>query len=233
MRSRRQRNNNHPRQNLDSFLDILTNTVGVLMFIGLFVSLLAVEAGTIIRTPLRSETRKIGKFFEVRNNKVFYLSDPQLENRIDQIVATIPNCSRPNVPDDIPNYLYGFYIQQIEEYEQCISRRNLRLEDFYYDNGDYIITFTPQGSLQYQANSLSQGNTIKDLRNSESEFNQILKQLNPKINYIAFVVRPDSFAAFRAARQKAWNLGYEVGWEPFPQDRVLVFGSSGRSIGVQ
>jgi hypothetical protein len=233
MRSRRPRNNNNPRQNLDSFLDILTNTVGVLMFIGLFVSLLAVEAGTIIRTPLRSETMKIGKFFEVRNNEVFYLNDPQLENKIDETVATIPNCFRPNTPENIPNYLYSFYIQEIEKYDRCIRNRNLSLEKFYYDNGDYIVTFTPQGSLKYQPNSLSQGDTIKDLRNTGSEFNRILNQLDPNVNYIAFVVRPDSFAAFRAARQIAWNSGYEVGWEPLPQDRVLVFGSGGRSVGVQ
>ena len=78
MRTRRRRHNSKPDQNLDSFLDILTNTVGVLMFIGLFISLLAVETGTVIRTPLQSQTRKIGKFFEVRNNQVFYLSDPDL-----------------------------------------------------------------------------------------------------------------------------------------------------------
>ena len=43
MSRRRIRENNAPSQNLDSFLDILTNTVGLLMFIGLFISLLAVE----------------------------------------------------------------------------------------------------------------------------------------------------------------------------------------------
>lgn len=64
MRNRRARKISNPSQNLDSFLDILTNTVGVLMFIGLFVSLLAVEAGTIIRTPLRSETNKIPNFLK-------------------------------------------------------------------------------------------------------------------------------------------------------------------------
>ena len=47
------------------------------------------------------------------------------------------------------------------------------------------------------------------------------------------MVSPDSFDAFRVARQKAWSLGFEVGWEPISQDRILVFGSGGRSIGVQ
>jgi hypothetical protein len=233
MRGRRIRKNNHPSQNLDSFLDILTNTVGVLMFIGLFVSLLAVEAGTIIRTPLRAETNKDGRFFEVRNNQVFYLSDPKLEREIDQVLSTLPNCKTPNIPENIPSYLYNFYTQEIERYDQCIKTRNIRLENFYYDNGNYLVSFTDQGSLKYDASSSSQGEDSKQLKKTNSNFINTLKNLNPEINYVAFIVRPDSFEAFRVAREKAWSLGFEVGWEPISQDRILVFGSGGRSIGVQ
>ncbi len=234
MRSRRQRKNNNPRPNLDSFLDILTNTVGVLMFIGLFVSLLAVEAGTIIRTPLVSGTRKSPKFFEVRDNAIFYLSDPQLESRIEETIVTLPNCNPPNLPaDNIPSNLYNFYRQEQLQYERCVNNRNLRLQNFYYDNGDYIVTFTDRGSLKYEPNVSAQGETVQDLRDNNSQFNQILEQSDPSLNYVAFIVRPDSFATFRAARQKAWNSGYEIGWEPFADDRVLVFGSGGRAVGVQ
>ncbi|MBL1209846.1 hypothetical protein [Geminocystis sp. GBBB08] len=233
MRGRRTRKINHPSQNLDSFLDILTNTVGVLMFIGLFVSLLAVETGTIIRTPLRTETNKNGKFFEVRNNQVFNLSDPQLEREIQQVLNTLPNCKTPNITENIPSYLYNFYLQEVEKYDQCIKTRNMRLENFYYDNGNYLISFTNQGSLKYDINASSQGEDSQQLKNTNSKFINALKQLNPEINYIAFIVRPDSFQTFRAAREKAWSLGFDVGWEPIPQDQILVFGSGGRSIGVQ
>jgi hypothetical protein len=233
MRGRRIRKMNHPSQNLDSFLDILTNTVGVLMFIGLFLSLLAVKTGTVIRTPLRAETNKDGRFFEVRNNQVFYLSDPKLEAEVDQVLSTLPACKTPEVPENIPSYLYSFYLQEIEEYEQCVKTRTIRLENFYYDNGNYLISFTDEGSLKYDVNSSSQGEDSQLLKKTNSKFINTLKQLNPEVNYVAFVVRPDSFEAFRVAREKAWSLGFEVGWEPIPQDRVLVFGSGGRSIGVQ
>jgi hypothetical protein len=236
MRHRRQRNSYHPAQNLDSFLDILTNTVGVLMFISLFVSLLAVEAGTIIRTPLRSPTKKEPKFFEVRNNQVFYLNDPQLNSEINQMLAAIPNCVKPEVPENIPNHLSNYYLEEVEKYSKCINNRNLYFESFYYDNAAYIVTFTPEGSLKYQAQPSAQGDTIQKIKNNQSDLEKILTQLNPDANYIAFVVRPDSFSAFRTARQKAWNLGYEVGWEPFSQNKTLVFaffGSGGRTIGVQ
>ncbi|NCO74749.1 MAG: hypothetical protein GW856_05815 [Cyanobacteria bacterium] len=233
MRPRRIRKKNHPEQNLDSFLDILTNTVGVLMFIGLFVSLLAAEAGTIIRTPLRSQTNKQPLFFEVRNNKIFSLNDPKLDSEINQVLATLPNCKTPDIPKDIPSYLYSFYLQEIQDYEQCIKTRNIKLDNFYYDNGDYLVSFTEDGALKYEANSSSQGEDSKQLKMTNSSFINTLKQLNPDVNYIAFIVRPDSFETFRVAREKAWSIGYEVGWEPFAQDKILVFGSGGRSVGVQ
>lgn len=233
MRKRRIRTNNHPSQNLDSFLDILMNTVGVLMFIGLFVSLLAVEAGTIIKTPLRSETKKVGNFFEVRNNQVFLVSDPKLEEEIDKLLATLPNCKTPDIPNNMPSYLYNFYIEEIEKYEQCIINKNNRLEKFYYQNQNYTISFINNGSLKYDPKLSSIGENNKELKDKNSNFMNTLNQLNPDVNYIAFLVRPDSFETFRVAREKAWSLGYEVGWEPITQDRILVFGSGGRSIGVQ
>lgn len=73
MRRRQHKQHNPPTQNLDSFLDVLTNTVGVLMFVSLFVSLVAVESATIVRTPLVSSTQKTPQFFEIRGNRVVYI----------------------------------------------------------------------------------------------------------------------------------------------------------------
>ena len=62
MRSRGRRRSNTIEQNLDSFLDVLTNTVGVLMFISLFVTLIATGGSSkskiTIQTPLSSDTDK-------------------------------------------------------------------------------------------------------------------------------------------------------------------------------
>lgn len=233
MRNRRTRKQNRPSQNLDSFLDILTNTVGVLMFIGLFVSLLAVEAGTVIRTPLRSETNKIPNFFEVRNNQVFYVSDPNIEGEINEVIATLPRCNNPNIPNNIPDYLYSFYLKQIQEYQACVNSRDRKLKNFYYSNENYQVTISDYGSIIYKPIPSSVGENSKELMNQTSNYISILKQLDPQVNYIAFLVRPDSFEAFRMARQKARSLGYEVGWIPFGEDRVISFGSGGRSVGVQ
>jgi hypothetical protein len=233
MRRRTVRHNTIPSQNLDSFLDILTNTVGVLMFIGLFVSLLAVEAGTIIRTPLRTQTIKVGKFFELRNNRIFYINDPYIEKQVETAVANLPKCYQPDIPENIPSGMYDFYLAQIRKYERCVLDRNKELSRFYVSNDDYAVSFLENGSIKYQPIFAAQGENSQQVQDDNSEFNNILKTLDPNVNFIAFIVRPDSFPLFRTVRAEANSHGFEVGWEPFQQNRLLIFGSGGRSIGVQ
>lgn len=233
MRRRRVRKDNRPGQNLDSFLDILTNTVGVLMFIGLFVSLLAVEAGTIIRTPLKSNTNKIGHFFEVRNEEVFYLSDPQIDAKIERLFSSLPVCSRPNFSESVPSYLYDLYLQEGAKYQQCQAERYEQLKNFRVDTGYYLVSFINGEGLQYEPIPNADGDDKKDLRQADSQFKNTLQNLDSDVHYVAFIVRPDSFSTFRRAREIAWNQGFDVGWEPFDQSSVLVFGSGGRQIGVQ
>ncbi len=233
MRRRRIRNNNYPGQNLDSFLDILTNTVGVLMFIGLFVSLLAVEAGTIIQTPLVSKSNKIPHFFEIRNNQVFYLDYPEVSNKIDNLLKRLPKCYPPDISRSLNRYLYDFYLERVQRYESCLRARNAQILNFSVSTGYYKVSFVNGESLKYEPITSVSGDDKQDLRTDISRFNEIIKELEPSINYLAFIVRPDSFATFRAAREKAWQEGFDVGWEPFPQNSILVFGSGGRSIGVQ
>ncbi len=233
MRNRRVRKRNYPSQNLDSFLDILTNTVGVLMFIGLFVSLLAMESDRIIKTPLRAETEKEGKFFELRNNQVFYVSNPEIDNQVNRFLSRLPNCTIPSIPDRAQSYMYQYYSNQINQYRDCTARVNRELRQFYFSNRDYRVSFVGDGALEYRSNSNAVGETNQQLKQDDSNFTNVLKDLDPQTNYIAFIVRPDSFSTFRAARDHASSLGFDVGWEPFAQDNIMVFGSGGRSVGVQ
>ena len=88
-------------------------------------------------------------------------------------------------------------------------------------------------SLLYEPIPNQEGENKDQIVTKESVFNQVLAKLNPKEDYVAFIVRPDSFSAFRAARQQAWDKGFEAGWEPHKKELPITFGSGGRSIGVQ
>ncbi|MGK7930158.1 MAG: hypothetical protein AB4041_01825 [Microcystaceae cyanobacterium] len=230
MRNRRYRKPSLPTQNLDSFLDILTNTVGVLMFITLFITLLAVESSNVVRTPLRSNSNKQPRFFEVRGNRITYIDDTAVES---QLTRSLPTCEPPEVPDVLDSYNYQYYANQVEIYQNCRLSLLQQLQNFRGQTSHYTARFLELGSLLYEPIDKESGETPKDIKQAESEFNRVLGTLNPQNDYLAFIVRPDSFSAFRTARKEADQLGFDVGWEPFTQETPIVFGSGGRTIGVQ
>ena len=77
------------------------------------------------------------------------------------------------------------------------------------------------------------GDQLNNLTAQDSQYQQQLANFDPRIEYLAFLVRPDSFQSFRQAREIAWKQGFDVGWEPLNADTPIVLGNEGRSIGVQ
>jgi chromosome segregation ATPase len=49
----------------------------------------------------------------------------------------------------------------------------------------------------------------------ESRFQSKLKELDPKKNYLVFLVQQDAYPVFLKARKLAWDKGFVVGWRPF------------------
>ena len=235
MRNRSRRQVNHPAQNLDSFLDILTNTVGVLMFISLFVTLIASQADSIVKTPLASESKKIPRFFEIRENKVTYINDEQVGKEIEQITGNLPACNRPDNPGGSSLFSDPNYAARINDYRSCLRSRGQRIANFQTRTEYYDVRMINAStfSLIYEPIPTKEGESKEELALPQSEFLQVLEKLDPKQDYLAFIVRPDSFSGFRAAREQAWAKGFDVGWEPHKTERPIVFGSGGRAIGVQ
>lgn len=233
MRKRRQRNLSLPTQNLDSFLDILTNTVGVLMFISLFITLVTVQAGKVIQTPLVSKTNKKPHFFEIRKNRVIYIDDTEVDRQLGLVMQSLPTCSRPNLPEMTDAGVYQTYTQQLEQYEQCRLNSVERIQNFNVKTQSYNVRLYDLNALLYEPLNEQVGESIDEFTETDSEFESVLAKLNPQIDYLAFIVRPDSFSAFRMVRQKALEKGFNVGWEPHNSENPVVFGSNGRAIGVQ
>lgn len=240
MRSRARRRNTNVSQNLDSFLDILTNTVGVLMFISLFVTLIATggsrpKTRVTIQTPLSSPTEKESLWFEIQNNKVSYLDLRQIRQKELELSDNLPNCNKPNdssAPD---------YVSRQNIYQSCLLSVLGRQSNFRASTQNYQVSTVDRGvSLLFEPASENIGETPNQLNGENSNFKQVLAKYNPNQDYLVFIVRPDSFEAFRSARKQAWDAGYEVGWEPLEQEASIkirtIIGSElpgGKSIGVQ
>ena len=77
-----------------------------------------------------------------------------------------------------------------------------------------------------------QGEGITQIRQINSKFNRILKSLNPKKQFIFFIVRSDSYEIFREARKLAWEKKLDVGWMPKPEDEVILFSPFGEETKI-
>jgi hypothetical protein len=235
MRNRVRRKMPNASQNLDSFLDVLTNIVGVLIFVSLFASLAAnggaPKTHLTIQTPLASTTDKEPLWFEIQNNKVSYLNLRQIRNKEIELSGSLPNCNKPSSGDSV----------SLSNYQSCLLSILGRQSNFKVDTDSYQVRTVDQGvSLLFEPLSNNIGETATQLTAANSAYQQVLSKSNPNKDYLAFIVRPDSFEAFRDARKQAWEAGYEVGWEPLEQDAPIkirtIIGSElpgGRAVGVQ
>ena len=235
MRNRVRRKMQNASQNLDSFLDVLTNIVGVLIFVSLFASLAAnggaPKTHLTIQTPLASTTDKEPLWFEIQNNKVSYLNLRQIRNKEIELSGSLPNCNKPSSGDSA----------SLSNYQSCLLSILGRQSNFRVDTDSYQVRTVDQGvSLLFEPLSNNIGETATQLTAANSAYKQALSKSNPNKDYLAFIVRPDSFEAFRDARKQAWEAGYEVGWEPLEQDAPIkirtIIGSElpgGRAVGIQ
>jgi hypothetical protein len=235
MRNRVRRKMPNASQNLDSFLDVLTNIVGVLIFVSLFASLSAnggaPKTHITIQTPLASTTDKEPLWFEIQNNKVSYLNLRQIRNKELALSGSLPNCNKPPGSDPV----------SLSNYQSCLLSILGRQSNFRVDTNSYRVRTVDQGvSLLFEPLSNNIGETANQLTAANSAYKQVLSKSNAKKDYLAFIVRPDSFETFRDARKQAWEAGYQVGWEPLEQDTPIkirtIIGSElpgGRAVGVQ
>jgi hypothetical protein len=202
-------------QNLDSFLDILTNTVGVLLFVLLFVTLAAADATILVRTPLWSATEKKGLLFEVGGDRVYFIDSHKVAGELRDVVASLPEIN-----------LFNYHI----------VRR--RIENFTASTDNYRVRFVGSlsstgVSLEYTLRPDATGANLRALGQTGDRYAQHLSALKPDEDYVAFVVRPDGIPTFHKAREIALRRGFQVGWEPVQADQALIFGSGGRAIGIQ
>jgi hypothetical protein len=225
-----------PEQNLDSFLDVMTNTVGVLMFIGLFLSLVTVESASVIRTPMAKPTNKIARLFELRGDRLHYVDTDKVQGALEDQLKNEEPCREPQKPSGQSATIYNDYLQKLSEYQNCVAIQAAKLQQVTLDTNDYQVSIVNLNnlSLRYDLKKGEEvGDQLNNLTAQDSQYQQQLANFDPRIEYLAFLVRPDSFKSFRQAREIAWKKGFDVGWEPLKADMPIILGNEGRSIGVQ
>ncbi len=195
--------------NLDSFLDIMTCLVGVLVLIVILTGLDAMQIRVLIPTPMEYDSDKRPIFIEARNNQLFRIPLEELQRAADQALREI---SRESAGD---------------------LERMLRLmHEVRSGNEHYRIdlSFFTVGQFALRPVHEAEGYPLLhwDRESSRDWFGSILARINRDDEMITFLVRDDSYDVFKRARHLAWHQKVDVSYELLDVQEVIKFGLLGQ-----
>jgi len=196
-----------------SFCDIVTITTAALFFCLLVTVQEAVKIPVFRPTPRAKITSKQGIMFECRTNELFFVDTAGLQDQVEKLMSNL----NPGVRSgDIESFLKALQGQEVGNAYYKVDPR-------------YLLV----GKMGLEARPGVAGETMTELDDPNSKFQAIISQLDKSKQYIAFLVRDDSFNIFRKARQIADTAGFDTGWELLGIDEPIKFGEGGTAIATQ
>lgn len=204
-----------PSLSMDSFLDIVTNVVGVMILVALVTVVNSAGITISLGTPLLHDPPEHAArlLFECRAGRVVRIDDDTIQERVGKLIRDHREKSGGSFDlRDVPKLLE----------EQDVGDEFYRVKGEIIDAGVfYYLTCT------YEPRAEVQGEDARQMSQADSDYAQLLATLEPGEHYLFFLVRPDGFEAFRAARRLARARGLETGWHPRPPEIPIRFGPGG------
>ena len=205
-----------PEMLIVSFCDIVTITTAAMFFAMLITVQRAVKIpiyapppmAHIVKAPDGSEKQPM--FFECRSNEVFYVDKVALDEKVAQMLSTLA----PGMKSGDPT---GFV--------KAISGNDIGNE-FYRVSPSYLLAMI----MALEPKPEAHGDDLAALTDPSSNFQKWLRKLSFNTNYLVFLVRDDSYAIFRVARDIADKTGYDVGWEMLDHYEPIKFGTGGQMV---
>jgi hypothetical protein len=225
--SRRRRGRTAFDLNLDPLMDVVTNVVGVMLFVVVFAVIEARSTTVPLGTPLLSKP-------STGQRRVFFLCSEGTIRRFDwdrAADAAIERAGRLTF-SRVPKFVADF--------------NATAPQDGYFR---YTLDYQTDTNNPYSATRkvfLVAEETRRPERRSPTDearaFADQLDAMNPGTEWLSVLVDGESIEVFRAAREVAAAKGFAVGWDPkrltFPDRECLIgcgesTGSSGLGIGRQ
>ncbi len=211
--ARRRIKKGEPELLIVSFCDIVTITTAALFFVLLVTVQKAIQVPVFRPTPRARLSSKQGIMFECRTNELFFVDTAGLQDQVEKLMSTL----NPGVRGgDIESFLKALQGQEVGNVYYKVDPR-------------YLLV----GKMGLEARAGVTGETMSELDDQGNKFQAILSQLDKNKQYVAFLVRDDSFNIFRKARQIADKAGFDTGWELLGIDEPIKFGEGGTAIATQ
>ncbi len=208
--------------NLDSLMDVLTCSVGVMVFVVIFAVLEARGANITMITPLMRDPPKNSTRVLVlcQKGKVRFLDfSPALEKMLKGAgkvaYKSLPELVKTANDRKVKDH-YFRYSLEIKEWEVAFGQVRRAV---------VLIIKELEGK---------KGETSEQLAAGSSQYETTLSRYSVKDNWLAFAVDEKSIEVFREARELALNQGYAAGWDPtyfaFPYKEVVLGGGARQGI---
>jgi hypothetical protein len=211
--TRHRKRKSEPELLIVSFCDIVTITTAALFFCLIVTVQEAVKIPVFKPTPLAKVSSKQGIFFECRNDQLFFVDKTGLDRQVEELMSKLN-----------PGVRGG----ELESLLKTIQRQDIG-NAYYKVDPRYLLV----GQMGLEPRTEVSGEEAGDLVSSSSKYRSMLSSLDKDKQYIAFLVRDDSFNIFRKARQVADSLGLDTGWELLGIGEPIKFGEGGTAISTQ
>jgi hypothetical protein len=199
--------------------DMLTNTVGIMVFILIFTVLAASGAILKKRFPLEHKTEATPVYVLCRKGRLLPLDNHALIERFFKPL-NLKNTQFHSIAE-MSRWCDRFNAQTVsDEFFRAEGRGSTETRDM----GLRTVTRLDL-SILFHAQE-GKGYTLAELQRAGS-FQRILNRYTPKERFIYFKVCEDSLALFVAARDMARNQKFSTGWSPAKVDKPIGFALTG------
>jgi len=213
MRSRKRVINEPVQPSLVPMVDLLSNTVGALVFIMIFTVMAASGVVVLKRLPLEHETKAEAINFLCEKDRIIPLDNAGLDRKLKA------KWGRPYSLFDFYSWVARFNSLDVED-EHFIARGESTISPM-----SISILFTPKPDGGYP---------LSQIQTPNSKFRERLKELKANSDFVHFLVRPDAISSFVVARKVAADeMGFGTGWMPLAEDSPIRFTSRGRTLTEQ
>jgi hypothetical protein len=186
--------------------DMLTNTVGIMVFILIFTVLATGGVMLAKRLPLEHWTKSDPIFFLCIDERVIPLDVNLVPQKF------LRPLGRPGTYDEVGSWLERFNARSIEN-DFFIVRGSGRA---HYSGWSVSLNLT----LVYSAKE-GKGERAACIADSNSLYRRTLQRQSSDSSFVHFIVRPEAIDGLYKAREIALEMGYGVGWRPLgPEDSV-------------
>lgn len=188
--------------NLDSLVDIVSNNVGILVILAVFMAMFSLieksdqatkedqsfEIIEKIKIPWSHASQKNNLLFLLRDDRILYLDRALVYQNLKKYLS-----GKEALPKQISLIQYSIKLTTGSGHAHCLE-------------------FLPSPGAGQWWHQLSQHDGL---------LQSLMKKYPPEENYFFFWVDPKSFELFREIRESLWRQHFEVGWKPVRRESTL------------